>query len=397
MAKIQLSLTEYGHKLLLQQGSFKTFKKFTVSDDGVRYDVTEEPNLTDRICGGIRTLVTSAPTCGYSSSKQINNGGEDESKFVNEKLEWSMSKESDNVNSENYTNIKVNVNLKTWFNYLMGNIGPKNYNYNNRLQVNLIESIGLILKNLDPSDFQLKQVKKYDNINMSYFFNNDKSKEDYESLNTYLMTTNRGKKMLKTSTDNKFWSPFLLVADTNENQLGSGDNWVMSLSTIEWGYVAIKKSSDNNVFMRSDFYTITQIESMSEDEINNTYKSIRPACLTSKKRSNDDLFVLEDVSGKYTEGLDMLPTYAQRFKNSNGMYLLESLVNKSVKYIKTNFKENKSLPGIYEKNINLTINNTMFDGNLIEKNKFIGGNIEFILTFDESETDNNYENIVTWN
>lgn len=396
MAKIQLSLTELGHKLLLEQGSFKTFKKFSVSDDGVRYDVTEEANLTDRITGGLRTLVTSVPTCGYACSEFIDKEVDD-TDDVNTKFEWVMSKEDDCVDTLTSSNVKVDINIKTWFNYLSSKIGPSNYDYNNKLHIKLIENIKAVSKVLDPSDYSLNQIANYNNLNLSYIFENDKSKMDYENLNAYLMTTDRGKKKLKTSTDNKFWSPFLLVANTIQGQNGSSDDWVMSLSALEWGYAAIEKEDTNNVFRRSNFYTITQFESMSNDEINEKYKSVRPACITSKKRSNNDLFVLEDISGKFTEGVDMLPTYAQRFRNSDGVYLLESLINKSTNYIKTNFTPKEGEPNVFHKKINLRVNNKVFDGKKIEKNRFIGGNIEFNFIFDMDELDDNYDNIVKWN
>ena len=398
MPNIQLSLTEHGHKLILQQGVFTTFRKFSVTDDGNRYDITEQPNLEEKFNGGLRTLITLAPTCGFASTKsiQLEPPSEKEIKMSTRELEWEVARLDDCTETYVASNPKIVINLRTWFNYLKTKIGPDNYNYNDRLQLSLTDNIRAYEKTLDPSTYEYKQTGSFDNLNISYLLDSDKSVKNYKQLNTYLMTTTNGNNVLKTSTNDKFWSPFLMVADTEEGQNGGGDNWKMSMSVVEWGYVGLTKESTSTVYRRGNFYTITDIESMSQDDINDKFKSLRPACVTSKTNSNSDLFILEDLVGTYREGVDMLPTYTQRFKNSEGQYLIDNLISKSIKFIKTHFKQNETTPGLYEESINLKINNRSINGNVYNDKQIVGGNIEFHLKWDDSSTDDNYDNIVTW-
>ena len=122
----------------------------------------------------------------------------------------------------------------------------------------------------------------------------------------------------------------------------------MSLNVASWGYAGILANSTDTTFRKNNFYTLSQIENMTADEVNNKFRSLRPAAITSKTNSNNDIYVLEDLVGTYAEGADMLPTYTQRFKNSNGDYLSRGLINKAVNFIQTNFTESTTTPGLYE-------------------------------------------------
>lgn len=398
MPNIKLTLTEGGHKSILQKGVFETFKNFSVTDDGTRYDITEPANLSYRYTGGLRDLVTASPTCTYASSKPLSKTVPTEQERIQstKKLEWEISRLDDCATTYTATNPVIEVNLRTWFNYLTTTIGTENYNYNNRLVLSLFDNIKAIEKQLNPATYTYDQVTTYNDLDMSYVLDTPKSCEDYKNINSYIMTVVDGKKVLSTTTNNRFWSPFLLTFDTEQGQAGGSDNLKMSLGVVSYGYAGILTNSTETTFRKNNFYSISEIESKSVDEINKQFKLLRPAVITSKSNSNSDLYVLEDLLGTYSEGTDMLPTYAQRYKNSDGQYLLQGLINKAVNYIQTSFTESTTTPGLYEQTIKMSINNSTVGGVMYNKQSTIGGNIELRLKWDDSSTDDNYDNVVSW-
>ena len=396
--QLLLSLTKYGHESILRQGVFNTFTKFSITDDGNRYDLEAEADLSTKVSGGLRTLVTLVPTCGNASSKPINKKKPttEESKKVNEQLSWDISRLDDCTTTYTSSNAKIVVNLKTWFNYLQSLEGPENYNYEDRLQLSLIDNVRATEKILNPSTYNYDKLSSFDNLEISYRMDSEESLNNYKGLNSNIVVIENGSKVVSTSTNQKFWSPMYLVSDTEQGQAGSGDNWKMSLGVISWGYVGLTTDSKETTFRKTNFYSINEIESMSRDEINEKFKSLRPAAITSKTNSNNDVYVLEDLVGTYSEGVDMLPTYTQRYVNSNGEYLSTGLVNKSVKFIKTNFVQSKTTPGFYEKKIKMRVNNKVVNNTEFGEKNTVGGTIEIILQWDDSSTNTDYDSIVTW-
>jgi hypothetical protein len=212
------------------------------------------------------------------------------------------------------------------------------------------------------------------------------------------MTVQSGSKLLKDTTkDSRHWSPFMLTFNTEDDmKLGSGDILTLSINPITFGYVVkLKNISNDNVYRVSDFVKIETLESMTESEINEKYLSILPAARTSYTNSTQDLFILKDVTGTYSQGIDMLPTLAYRFFNADGMSLLESLINKSKNFIQTSFTEVST--NVFEQTMKFKINNRSVNGVTYEDKQIIGGNINVILRYDS--TNNvvpNYEDIVSW-
>ncbi len=397
MPQVQLSLTELGNKLLIQQGAAKTFKKFTVTDDGYRYDITETVDLTDKLQGGLRTLVTTAPVSEYATTKNISktNLTAEELRQTNMKLEWEVSL-TDGTQNYSARNPKIHVNLKRWFNYLTSLIGEENYNYNNKMVLNLFDNISAITTELDPSTFTYVKKQTTNTLDIAYKLDTTTSTNNYSKLNAYLMTIKDGQKILQDNTQERFPSPFILAFDTEENVEGTGDTLKLTMTPITWGYVVKSVDDMTTTFYKSDFVSITSLESMKADDINKKYRIILPACITSYKNSNDTLFYLTDVNGSYTNSYDVLSTYTYRFKNSEGKTLIQSLIEKAQNFIQTNFIE--VTPGVYQNKMGLKINNNRLNGFTYPEQQVVGGNIEVILEWDTSDvtvpTNNN--DAVSW-
>jgi hypothetical protein len=400
MPNFNITLTKQGHEAILRNGVYETFKKFSVTDDGNLYSVTETADLSIKANGGLRTLVTPAPTCEYATSKPISKvkPTTEEIKRSTEKLYWEIARLDDCATTYTATNAKILINLRTWFNYLNTKIGPTNYDYNDKLQLSLIDNIKGIEKVLNASTYEYDKIASYEDINMSYRMDTPESCDNYKNIQAYIMTIKDGRKTLTTSTKNRNWSPIILNADTMQNQNGFADKWKMSLSVLSHGYVALTKDSKQTTFSRNNFYKLSDIENMTQDQIVEKFKLLRPAVILSNNNSNSDLYTLTDLVGNYTEGVDMLPTYTQRYFNADGQPLITGLINKCVNFIRTSFTESTTTPGLFEQRIKMRIDNKKVSKKVYDEKSIVGGNIEFILQWDDNvlAQSSNYDDIVTW-
>lgn len=393
----QLTLTQLGHTTILQSGVDKAFKNFTIGDSGIRYDNNTTPNLSDALLGGTRTLVTSAPSCHMASSKPISKKKQtvEELKQISTKVEWEISRLDCGGTTYTANNPNIVVDLRTWFNYLIDKVDVDNYDFNNKLRINLTDSIKANLQTLDPSTYTYVTKNTVDNIDVSYTLNTQTSCDNYTNLNTRLMSVNGGKKKLIENTDKRFWSPMLLMADTGEDDVSKSNDWIMTLNGITWGYATIPIESTDSTFYRSGFLDITTVESMSEQEIENTFRAIVPACLTHKS-SNDGMFYLTDTAGVYSKSVDGLGTFANRMHNVNGLSLIESLVLKAESFIQSTFTESTETIGLYEQIITLNVNNKTINGKTYNTEQITGGNMTITLQWDSNLTTSTYDDIVTW-
>jgi hypothetical protein len=394
MAETHLSLTTHGMNTLYQKGVYQTLKNFTINDAGKTYQINVEPNLEQ--FGGSRTLVTVAAGCEMSTTKPINKRKPTTQELEREtlKLEWQLGKLDCGGTTYESNNPIITVNLKTWFNYLTNTID--NYSYENKLMLELTDSVKANLKVLNPSNYLYETKSTVEDLSINYIFDSVKSRDNYTSMNPYIMTVDNGVKTLMNNTKNRFSSYMTLVADTQENGIGAGNDWKLSFTVNSWGYVVKLADDLSTTFVSSDFVTISELESMSELEIKTKYRAIYPACIMSNTGKNSDLFVLEDTSGTYTKGIDMLPTYTKRFFNSDGLSLMARMIQIEENYIQTNFTESDTTPGLFEQQINLKVSNRTVNGITYPDNMIDGGNIQINFQWDSSETDNIYDNAVVW-
>lgn len=394
MANTQVSLTTHGVKTIYQSGVGKAFKNFSITDDQKRYDINVEPDL--KRLGGSRTLVTVAANCDMATTKSINKRKPTATELKQEtlKLEWVLGRLDCGGTSYEGNNPVITVNLKTWFNYLTDRI--TDYNYENKLMLTLTDSVKANLKELNPSNYIYETKNTIEDLSINYVFDTNTSRTNYSNINPYLMTVTSGVKTLINNTKNRFWSPMVLVADTQENGVGSGNDWKLSMSVVSWGYVGKISNDLSTTFTKSDFISIDALESMSESSINNTYRAIYPACITDNSNKTSSVFVLKDTSGTYAKGIDMLPTYTHRFFNSDGLSLMAKLIQISENFIQTNFTESTITPGLYEQQINFKVSNKNIKGVNYSDKMVDGGNVQIKFQWDSTETNNVYNDIVTW-
>jgi len=396
MAKSQISLTTHGVETIYRNGVGKTFKNFSVTDDGNRYDINVGPDLEKKLTGGFRTLVTVASSCEMATTKPINKTKPTSEELKNEtlKLEWEIGRLDCGGVSYTENNPIINVNLKTWFNYLTNTI--TNYNYDNRLMLTLTDNVQANQRELNSSTYLYETKNTVDDLNINYAFDTNKSMDGYVGMNAFLMSITNGVKTLINNTDTRFTSPFVFVADTDENQKGKSTNLMLSMTPKSWGYVVKLTGDKDSTFRMSDYLTITELESMSEQEINEKFRAVYPACITDGSTRNTSLFVLGDTSRTYAKGVDLLPTYTHRMFNSDGLSLMAKLIQISENYIQTNFVESTVTPGLFEQVINLKISNTNIHGDIYDDNSIDGGNIQVKLQWQSSGVDNDYDNAVIW-
>jgi hypothetical protein len=394
---VQLMLTPAAVEKILQVGYGQTFTQFGVSDAKQVYDVTASVDLTTTFPGGTRKTVTDAPTCRNSNDKGITKITPTDKELSDStlKLKWEISNSDCDV-AFTGANAKITVNLRTYFNYLLSTIGTDNYNYNNKSQVTLIDNISAKQQQFEPSTYLYEDVDTVSGLDIKYTFDSKTSANNYTKSNAYLMTVNSGTKSLLDNTkEQKFWSPLIVAATTPENRKGSGYEWILGLTPISYGYAGILADSRESTFKRSDFYTISQIESYSVDELNKKFKTIVPAAITDYRNTNSSLYIFNDFTGTYAGGVDNLQTMAYRFVSADGsgMTLLEGLVNKAINNIQATYVESS---GVYTREINYSINNTSVNGYSYESSQIDGGNIDLILTYDSTESSELYNDIVIY-
>jgi hypothetical protein len=394
MASSTINLTTYGVTTIYQNGVEKAFKNFSITDAGYKYDINVPPNLDQ--FGGTRTLVTVAANCEMSTAKAISQRKPTNTELSQQskKLEWQLGREYCEGTSYSGSNAYINVNLKTWFNYLTNTIG--NYDYEQKLKLSLIDSIKANLKELNPATYSYDTKNTIDDLSINYVFESVESANNYINLNPYFMSIKDGVKTLNNNTDKRFWSPITFLADTEQNGIGRGNNWKLGFTPVTWGYVTKLNNDNSTTFNMSDFISITDLESMSESELNETYRAIYPACKTDKSNRTSSLFVLKDTNNTYNRSIDGLSTLTERFFNSDDLSLMAKLIQISENYILMNFTENPTTPGLYEQIINFKISNNIINGETYNNQSTDGGNIQVKLQWDSSETDNVYDNAVTW-
>lgn len=394
--RLQMSLTPYGNKLLLTQGVNKTFVKYTVNDSGQLYDVTATPDLTTTLPGGLRTLVSLQPTCGFASTKKIgkNKPTTEELQQSTTRLEWTIEK-VDCSNPYTANNPKIFVHLKRWFNYLESNEGDANYDYNNRLSVNLFDNVSAKISQLNASTLTYDQISSNNSLDISYVFDNSKSLNNYLDFNAYTMTVDQGVKKLVNNTKTRFTSPFILAFHSDNVKDGNSDVLKLTMNP-KYGYVVKAKDSKERTFYRSDFVSLETIESKTVDELNKMYKTIKPAVVISDTNANRDLFVFDDGPQKYTESIDTSASYTYQFKNSDNESLMSGLIRKGVNLIQYKFPEISS--GVYEQVINFKVDNTVVNKQTFNEQQIYGGFVEVILNYDSTDTTvpTNIDSIVEW-
>jgi hypothetical protein len=395
--KSQISLTKRGHEIILQSGVGKAFRNFKVGDDSIRYDVTRDNiNLSSEFLGGERTLVTVAPTCDMASSKPIskNKPTTKELQQDSEKLQWLLGRLDCGGTSYEAVNPDILVDLGKYFVYLNDSVNE--YNYDKRLSLDLTDSVKANLQTLDPDTFTYTTKSTVNDVSANYVLNTTTSCDNYTNLNAFLMTVDSGKKQLLDNTSERFASPLLLLADTDENDTGAANNWKVSVIVNTWGYVVKSIDSTDKTFRRSDFLPVSDVEKMTEREIKEKFRVMVPACTIDNRNSNDNLFYLTDLAGTYSEGVDGLPTYTHRFFNANGVSLMTALVTKAKNYVKANFKESTKTPGLYERVITINVGNKSVGGKEYTNKQIDGGNMKITLQYNIAETDGTYADIVTW-
>lgn len=392
MASSTINLTTHGVKTIYQNGVVKAFKNFSITDTGYKYDINVPPNLEQ--FGGSRTLVTVAANCKMATTKSIDKKKPTvtELERENKKIEWQIGREYCGGTSYSGSNAYINVDLKKWYNYLESTIG--NYNYEQKLKLSLIDSVKVNLKELNPTNYTYETKNTIDDLGINYAFESVESANNYTNLNPYHMSVKNGVKKLINNTNKRFWSPMTLLPDTEENGIGKGNNWQMGLTPLTWGYVAKLATDKSITFNMSDFISITELETISERELNSKYGAIYPACKTDNSNRTSSLFVLKDTNGTYTKSIDGLSTLTDRFFNSDDLSLMTKLIQISENYIQVNFTESPTTPGLYEQIINLKVSNNNING--IVYNKIDGGNIQIRLQWLSTEVGNTYDDIVTW-
>jgi hypothetical protein len=392
---VQLTLTPAAIRSILERGYGQTFTHFSASDMKQAYDVTASVNLESQFPGGSRTIVTDQKVCRNANDKPLTKvtPSDKELSDSTKQLQWKIENSDCDVV---YTgsNAKITVNLRTYINYLLNSIGTDNYNYNSSAQVTLIDNISATQLQFEPSTYTYDAVDTVTGLDIKYTFDSKESARNYTNSNAYYMSVNSGTKSLVNNTNQqKFWSPFILAATTPENQPGRGYEWKLGITPISYGYVGILSDDRRTEFKKSDYYTVSQIESMSPDELRKKFRTFLPAAITDNRNSNESLYIFGDFTGTYAGGVDNLQTMAYRFTNLNGKTLLEGITDKAINHILGTFTESE---GIYTREINLAINNKEANGYSYKSNQINGGNIDIILRYDSTETSTSYYDIVDY-
>jgi len=387
-----IALTTTGTETIYKYGVYDAFKSFSITDEKFRYDINPLPNLTQ--LGGTRTLVTPTNVCKMSNTKTIGKTSltKLENKQKTEQLEWNITRLDCGGTSYEASKPTITVDFATYFNYLTNTIG--NYNYENRGQIELTDGISANINTLNPQTFRYDKINTVNDLNINYVFETEDSVNNYTSLMPFMMANEQGVKTMLNTTTNRFPSYMVLVANTKENSVGVGTNLTMGFTVNNWGYV-VKRINDGSIaFNMSDFVSITTLEAMTELEIKANYNVVLPAVRTDMSNKTSSLFTLTDLTGAYTNSVDNLSTFTDRFENSDGLSLMTKLIEMQKNYMRTNFKETTN--GVYEQKITMIVTNNIIKGAKYSDDQIIGGRITINMVYDENGVNNVYDDIVTW-
>ena len=392
---VRLTFTPEGINSIMRQGALNTIKAFSVTDDLLRYDVTGEWDGEPSYFGGTRQLRTTTPTCQYSTTGHITKFKQPDTELVKsqQELQWyvELNDCDKNLSALNPT---ITVDLDGYFNYLESLFGVENYNFNNKLDLYLFDNINAVVTQLDASTFTYNRISNSNYEKISYVLDSE-SCGTYSNFNTYQMTVQDGKKLLKDNSRTKNYSPLQLYFNTEDDKNGVGDMLKLTINPPEYGYVTKLKDNTDREFLPSDFVSIQTLESMTEDQIFEKYRLVVPAARTSRNNSKTDLYYLTDYTGTYAQGIDNLPTLAYRFFNSNGENLLGGLINKAKKFIQVSFTETSS--GIYEQTMKFKVANKTVNGVSYMDKQIKGGYITVKLKFNiNNTTPALYNDIISW-
>jgi hypothetical protein len=391
MAASTFTWTAQGLESLTKYGAFNTLQQFTISDANQVYDVIPPADLTKGNPGGSRSIITQSK-CGKVNVQPISKQAltDDQSDLATKQLNLKIeSIECDNTFS--VSNLNCVVDLKTYLNYLTT---ISDYNFNNKAKVPIVDNVQATIQQLNPSTYNYDDVGSYDNLNVTYSFNDVDSMNNYKSFNSYLMKINSdGTKTVNMTTEQRFGSPFSLFFHTDPNSPGKGENLILGMNPVTWGYGFISSSDPSTTHSITNFMTISQVEAMTPNQIDSAFKSLLPACKISTRAAEDDIYYLTDLNGSKQSSVDNTASMMYRFQNRNNEYLWEGLSRRAKTFIESNFVEDKTT-GIFSKQMSLKVSNTIVNGTQFDQQRIIGGEYNITFNYDPSETGSNYNDIV---
>jgi hypothetical protein len=393
--ELRIALTTEAMKNVINKGIYDTLTQFSVSDKGQLYDVNAQADLVPTMAGGTNQITIMSPSCGNANDKSLEKDIQSAEVLKAEasKIKWEIGR-TECVNPFTSANANVTINLKTYCNYLRTTLGTENFNYETTQKLTLIDSVIATIQTFQPADYSYAETQRYENIDFRYKFDSTTSASKFSEGITYLMTVNDGVKSLKTTTENKRWSPLMVYAKTEDKKVGSGNVWECGLQPISWGYCLIARGSKDNTFRKSNFFLSSVLDGLTQDQISEKYQRMVPAVILSHNNSSDSLYTFTDESGQYAGG-EIHSTYAYRFFNHNGESLLEGMINELETFIQATYTETGDATGVYESVMSFNIDNTKINNVDYGKQQVDGGRINLTFTWDESGTDNLHSQIIT--
>jgi len=391
--QVRLTLTKTGNESILKNGIYQTFKLFGVTDQGYLYNVTKDPELEDGFVGGKREIVTNA-RCRTASAKPIlkDKLNEQELLVENTRLLWEYELDDDCTTTTYVSsNPEITINLDEWFNYLSSLATNDNYSYSNKMVLPIFNNVTAIEQEVKASNYTWIEKNRRSDLKYRYQLTDNDSCSTFDSFNSVNMGIKDGKKVISDESSTKFPSPFLLMFNSSDNKKSSGDELKMTFSPFTYAYTYITKGSTDKNYNISRVLSITEMERLTTDQINNDYESVLPVALLGHK-NNADMYVLTDLNGNYTNSDDGSSTYLQRFENVNGVKLVDGLISKAKLFIKYNFTEDETNPNIYTKTMGFNITNNRV-GDVIYKN-IVGGLCGIKFKYNASNTSGVWNNIL---
>jgi len=374
MANFTTYITEHGWNTLLSKGFLKGVTSFKVGDETLIYGIDDgvnSPAYYNLPIVGNREGSTLIPTCQLSKRKPIPVEPLTDSEIIgmDKRVKMAFVSEDCNVPFEK-NNVTVTVNLEKWIDDLLALKSTDYVKTASGAKINFWDYIVGYLQEYDLTTTTWKDKERYtSNLDIRYVL---KSKEDYDKYSIinpkYMMLDNTSRKsFVNAQSKVRFGSNMLLGFNTKmiDGINVYGTSSVLGLYPDKWGYLV-----DGNFINAGDF----------EEQVKQTgldvYKTIYPSVVVD----GVNYWLRDDTDYRSVDGIGY---YVWGYKDKEGNPVINGLTDKLKLFMKANATEIET--SVYQYTLEFKselLSNTEF--NQAYQNKNIGGNLTFVLKYNEN-------------
>lgn len=371
---IETYITETGWRVLLEGGLLNNVNSYKVGDSTLIYGIDDginNPAYFNLPIVGNREGTTMIPICEFANRKPIPIEPLTEGEIIglDRRIKMSFVSEDCDLAFEQ-SNINVNVNVDKWIDDL---VGLKSIDFDRTvsgIRINIWDYLASYLEEYDmtTSSWKVKELYK-SNLDITI---RPKSQEDYTKFSMvnpkYMKLNPDGKKeFVNAQGKTRFSSNLLLGFNTKVidgvDVFGTSNS--LGLFADKYGYLV------DGVFRNAGDF-----ESEAKSQGTGAYKTIYPAV----EIDGANYWLTDDTDYRSVDGTGYM---VYGYKNSDDKRAIDALTDKIKLFMKSNGTEIET--GVYQINMEFVVelfSNRQF--NQAYQNNFIGGNLNYNLTYNEN-------------